>query len=170
MKPGKIGSTIEAGTHRLSNSVAWVARGVLFLMMLFVAGDVIGRYVFSRPIKGSEEIAEVMMVVVIFLAMGYCTLKSGHVRVELVTSRLSGHTQAIWDTITSLAGTVLVAFIAWQMGVRVFGELVSSAPRASWVLGIPQAPFILVAAIGMLAMCLELLVHLFRSLTRATAR
>lgn len=165
MKPGKIGSAIEGGTHWLSNSVAWVAKVVLFLMMLLVAADVTGRYVFTRPFEGTQEVIEVMMVVVIFLAMGYCTLKRGHVRVELVTSHLSGRTRAILDAFVSLAGTVIVALIVWQLSIRVWGELVSSSPRISWVLGIPAAPFILVAAIGVLAMCLELLVRLFRSLT-----
>ena len=166
MKPGKIGSTIVAGIHRLSNGVAWVARGVLLLMMLFATADVTGRYVFSRPIEGSQEVTEAMMVFVIFLGMGYCTLQRGHVRVELVTSRLSEHTQAILDAIVSLAGTAIVALIVWQMGVRVYGELVSSSPRMTWILGIPYAPLLFVAAVGMLAMCLELFVRLFRSSTQ----
>lgn len=170
MKLNEIGGTTERGIHGLSKGMAWVAAGIIFLMMFLVTADVAGRYVFNKPIKGALEIAELMMVLLVFLAMSYCTLKAGHVVVDLVTSRLSSRTNAILNVVTSLASAVIVGFIAWQLGMKGWREVVSSSSRLTLLLQIPEAPFYLVAAIGSLIACVELLIHSFHSLGQAQGR
>ena len=170
MKPSKIGSITERGIHGLTQGGYWVSGIVLILLMLLVAADVIGRYVFSSPITGAMEIDELMMVLLVFLALAYCTLEKGHISVELVISRLSGRNQAILDCITSFISAAMIAIIAWQLGSWGWHQLLSSSGRLTLLLTIPQAPFILVASLGCLLMCLELLIGSFRSLARAASR
>lgn len=143
---------------------------MLFLMMLLVAADVIGRYVFNSPIYGAMEIGELMMVILVFLGMSYCTLERAHVRVELLVSRFSERTQVILDIIMSIASAAIFALIVWQMGMQGWQGLFSPSGRITLLLGLKEAPFLLIAAIGGLLMCLELLVHSFHSLAKVVSR
>jgi TRAP-type C4-dicarboxylate transport system permease small subunit len=135
-------------------------------MMLLVAADVIGRYVFNSPIYGAMEMGELMMVILVFLGMSYCTLERAHVRVELLVSRFSERTQVILDIIMSIASAAIFALIVWQMGMQGWQGLFSPSGRITLLLGLKEAPFLLIAAIGSLLMCLELLVHSFHSLAK----
>jgi TRAP-type C4-dicarboxylate transport system permease small subunit len=129
----------------------------LFLMMLLVAVDVTGRYVFSKPIKGALEIDELMMVIVAFLAFAYCTYRKGHIMVELVLYRLSRRTQAIMNGFTSLISAFIVGLAAWQMGIYGYNELFSLTGQVTLLLSIPIAPFFLISAFAFALMLVELL-------------
>ena len=170
MKASKIGSVTEAAIHGLTKGGYWVAGGLLFLLMLLVTADVIGRYVLSSPITGAADVEESMLVLLVFFSLAYCTLKRGHITVELVVSRLSERTQAILDSITSFASVTIFALIVWRMSIAGWHQVVSSSPVISLVLGIPYGPFILLAAIGSALVCFELLIHFSHRLAQLTGR
>jgi len=172
MKLSGIGGVTERGIHGLSKWLGWGSAAIIFLMMFFVAADVGGRYIFNKPITGSLDIVELMMGLLTFLAMGYCAFKAGHVVVDLLTSGLSSHTNAILNIITSFASAVILGFIVWQLGYKgVVGMIsVSAGGRRSLLLQIPQSPFYVVAAIGCLLACVELLIHAFHSIRQVTSR
>jgi TRAP-type C4-dicarboxylate transport system permease small subunit len=158
VKVGKIAGSIESGIHSLSRGIRYIAMAALFLMMCLVAADVIGRYVFNNPIKGALEIDELMMVVVVFLAMAYCTMNKGHIIVELLLYRLSKRNQAILNSFSSVCGAIVIALITWQTGTRGWEELLSPTGSITMLLGIPIAPLLLLAAISLFLTCLELII------------
>jgi TRAP-type C4-dicarboxylate transport system permease small subunit len=170
MKPGKIFGLTERGIHGLTKVGSRVAAAALFLMMLLVAADVIGRYVFSKPIKGAMEIDELMMVLVVFLVLAYCTLEKGHIRVELLLAHLSRRTQAILDSFTYLSSLGIVALFVWQMGMLGWQELFSPTGNVSLLLAIPEAPLLLLAAICCVLLCFELIIAFLQSLAQVSSR
>jgi TRAP-type C4-dicarboxylate transport system permease small subunit len=169
VKPGKIVSITEGAIHRLTQGGYWIAGVVLFSLMLLVPADVIGRYVFSKPIPGANEIEESIMVLLVFFGLAYCTLKKGHVSVELLVSRLSEQTQAILDSLTSFASAGIFALIAWRTSILGWHEVVTST-EAGLVLGIPYGPFMLLAAVGSALLCFEMLIHFSHHLAQLTGR
>jgi TRAP-type C4-dicarboxylate transport system permease small subunit len=168
MKLSKIGNACARGIHWLTNGCKQIAAAMLFVMMLLVAADVTGRYVFNKPIKGTMEIEELMMVVTVFLSLAYCTFTKGHITVELLLSRLSRHSQAILNSVASVVSILVLAIIIWQMGLRGWLELLSPTGRVTMLLNIPVAPFILLAAIGCVLMALESLLNIFHLSDEAT--
>jgi len=156
-------TTMDRALNKLSTGLMWIAQVALFLLMLLVAFDVIGRYVFGSPIMGALEVIEVLMVPIVFLALGFCTRKGQHVIVDLVTFRLSSRAQRISGVGASLACAVTFAIIAWQTGLQALGEILSSASSSSMTLHLPESPFLIVAAVGSLAMCLEFVMQAFNS-------
>jgi TRAP-type C4-dicarboxylate transport system permease small subunit len=169
-KINKIGGTIERGIREVLDKIRWPAAITLFLMALLTTADVIGRYIFSSPISGTNEIEELMMVVVVFLAMGYCTLEGRQSYASVVVSHLSERTRAMADSVTSFLAAVIFSLIFWQTAIWGWGEAMSPAGRATWLLLIPQGPFMLVAALGCLLVCFASLVNFFRSLARMIGR
>ena len=169
MKLSKLGGSIETGIHTLGHSFIWVAATAVCLMMLLTFSDVIGRYLFNRPIKGAAEITEQMLVFVIFLAAAYLAAKNRHVRVDAVTSRLPSRGRAILDSVTSFACAGTVTLLVWQMGARAW-DMILYPGSTTPILLVPLGPFVMVAAIGCLILCLEFWLQFSHALAQAVSK
>ena len=73
----------------LFTGLNWVPVIFVFIMMFLTAADVLGRYIFSRPIYGAQDVTELMLVVIVFFGIPYLQFVKGHIKVELLFSRLS---------------------------------------------------------------------------------
>ena len=147
---------------KVINVIVWVlvsiAMIVLVGMMLITVVDVSGRYLLNKPIVGSTEITEVMMVSLSFLALVWCTMKKVHIRLDLLTDYIPPATRTINDTIFFVLGMVLFSFISWQNFLMAKANYI--AGYSSWVLHIPNYPFYFVVAIttGIVALILLLFI------------
>jgi TRAP-type transport system small permease protein len=157
---------IESTIHRISRQITWLSMGILFLMVLLVTVGVIARYVFNSPLRGDIEIQELMMVLIIFIAFPFCQMEKGNVYVELLVDRLNGRSKAIFQSFAYLMGLFIIILIIWQTGLRVIRGMVDVHSDITLMLGIPVAPFVLVAEIGLILFAAEWLIELVHSLNR----
>ena len=72
--------TIIKAVSRIANGVGMA---VLTFMMLVTVADVFLRYAFNKPILGTVELCEYMMVAVVYLALPLCAFRGGNARVEV---------------------------------------------------------------------------------------
>jgi len=158
MRLGQLGSKIEQGIHKTSTTINYIALLFLFLMMLLVAFDVLGRYLFDSPFIGTFDSIEMMMAVVVFCSLAYCTLVEGHVRVDVILSRLSKRTKSILNVITFIPSVFIVALMAWRLGERAWTIIMNLPGPATPTIDIPHWPFIILGAIAFLLFCLELII------------
>lgn len=145
---GNIATAIARGT-----SVVGVS--ALVAMMFLTGSDVTLRYIFNRPIPGSMEVTEFMMAMVIGLGLAYCALQKGHVRVDIVLSRLPRLAQVVMNSIASFIFLGLFILITWRTAYR--AESMMDQGLVSQVLYIPVYPFALVVTAGCAVLCLVLL-------------
>ena len=138
--------------------------GVIILvgMMAVTVADVIGRYFFRRPIIGSMEISIHFMVCVVFLGMGWCALNDGHIRVDIITDKLSKRGEALLDGFDNLATLIVGLIIAWRSYIEVL--TVKEMDVNSPILGIPRYPFVFVTAFGFLLLFFAALILFIRDL------
>jgi TRAP-type C4-dicarboxylate transport system permease small subunit len=122
------------------------AAGVLFLMMLLTVADVLLRATLSKPIIGTTEITEQMMVAVVFLGFGWCALQGRQVRVDLFVSRYRPRTQWGIDVMIYFVGLVLVAVICWRTFVMTL--TVQRLGITCSYIGVPKFPFYALATFG----------------------
>lgn len=171
MKIGRLGHTTGRGIHSLARAAAWVAGVCVVIMMFLTFADVFGRYLFGLPIKGVHDVTILMMVVMSFLAFGYAQITQTHVTVNVVTSRLSKHTNSMLSIFTHLFGIGVYGVMSWALATRAWGYLATpeKAP-VSLLLLIPHVPFIFVAAGGSAILCLVLIVDFARSIGEAMGR
>ena len=159
--------------RRLGNQLGrWIGTGikgfgfigciVLCLMVIIFTINVVGRYFFNRPLLGADEIIDVSMVALVFLAIGYTGLHRGHVRVDLVTSHLPKRLETVLDSVASLLGAGFWAILGWQASVRTWSSIFQKRESTD-VLDIPMTPFLLVMAAGCFILSLQLLVDFYRS-------
>src|SRR3989304_1853145 len=157
MKLGGLGQKAEKGLHAVSHTLNWVSMAFIVIMVLTVTLDVGGAYLFKKPLTGVIDIIELMMVVTVFLGLGYCASVNGNVRGGVLHNRLPKRAQAGVDIFTFTASLFIVVLITWRLGVRAWSVMQSPPGPATSTLLIPHLPFIWIAVAGSLLLCLELL-------------
>lgn len=148
--------------NRTVRGVSVVAASAMIAMMFLTGTDVTLRYIFNSPLPGSMELTEFMMVIVVALGLSYCALQMGHVRVDVVVSRLPKRAQVVMNTIASFVFLGLFILITWQTVPRV--KAMIDVQLRSQVMGIPVPPFALVVTAGGAVLCLVLLRDFFDDL------
>ncbi len=156
---------ISGITNPLVGLLKGIAMGVLFIMMLLTASDVMFRYIFNRPIAGSIELTEFMMAIMVSFGIAYCAVLGGHVSVDVVVSLLPKKVRTIIGIITTLLSLGLFLLITWQ-NVLYIKEIFDSGLESP-VLLLPAYPYIAAVAIGFGALCLVLLMNFFQLLSEA---
>jgi len=142
-----------------------MATGMLGLLMVLTVANVILRDVFNKPIRGTPELSEFMMVIVIFLALAWCAVTRKHVRVDLIVSRFPSRVQAIVDSITLFATLGIFVIITW----RSFLESMAVYDTTS-LLRLPHAPFYWIMTVGLAVFCLSIAVLLIENIAEARKR
>ncbi|MEJ2716840.1 MAG: TRAP transporter small permease [Deltaproteobacteria bacterium] len=95
--------------------------GVVFILMLIIVGDVVGRAFFNHPITGAPELARVSLVSVLFLGLAKTLRMGKHIRATLLLNRASPVVAAGLDLLANLLGLfvfVLLCYSCWGLTVE----------------------------------------------------
>jgi TRAP-type C4-dicarboxylate transport system permease small subunit len=84
---------------------------LLFLMMVLIVTDLFGRSLF-KPVPGTLESTEIIMVFLIFLSLAYTEIKGMHVRAQTVVIRFPKRVQILLDIAASTLGSAYFSFMA----------------------------------------------------------
>lgn len=139
---------------------------ILLFMVLLLGFNVILRYLINRPIKGSVEMEEFLLVILVFFGVAYTAIKKQHIRVDLLISRLPESFQPVISSVTSALSVGLCVVVTWQTAVYAQTRWASSAE--SIILHLPLFPFILATALGCALLGLAMLVEFLRSLSEVS--
>jgi TRAP-type C4-dicarboxylate transport system permease small subunit len=162
----KRGESLIKGVRSLENILCAVGCGVYLLLMLIGAGDVIGRYVFNRPIKGTLEFSELMIAVIVFLGWGYVQRERGHVRLDFVVNRFPRKAQIITDLVTSFLFFAVSGLIVWRAVLIAINDLREGIVLINPVVMTPTAPFNFLVAFGGGIVCLELIIQIVEQIRK----
>lgn len=81
-------------------------------MMLLTFADVIGRYVFSKPIFGASEIISALLAVTIFAGLGITNARDEHIVVELIDHQVRRISPRLYDLAIQLFSIAAMALVA----------------------------------------------------------
>lgn len=167
MKKGFLGIAVTILNHA---SLGASVLGILFMvaMLLLTVGDVFLRFVFNRPILGSVEITEYLMVGTGFLGIAWCAAKGGHVGVDLIVSHFPPRIQAVIDSVTCLLSLGVAPIVAWQAFLQ--AGYAKAENVQSDLLDIPAYPFYLIVGIAFVLFSLVLVNSLVQFITKAVKR
>lgn len=146
---------VADGLHKVSNVCVWVSGVMLFLIAALIFIDVLGRYIFNHPIKGSQEIVELAIVCVLYLGLPYSTYCRAHVRVDALITRFPYKVRMI----TLGVVTLLCMLVSGPIAVQLFrqGLNVFARGTASVILKIRHWPLYFIASFGNLLLTFEFL-------------
>lgn len=128
-------------------------------MMTLTFVDVVLRYVVNRPLRGSLEITELLLLVLIFAGLPLVTHASEHVTMDLIDRLLGERGRRFLNQLVELVCASLMFLLAWLMWIKA-GRIAAYGDTTD-VLRIVVGPFVYF----MVAMILlSGLLHLYKAL------
>jgi TRAP-type C4-dicarboxylate transport system permease small subunit len=163
----KTARSFETGLTSVCRVMNILGVVVLLAMTAMTVFDVIGR-VFKRPIIGSTEITEFMMVTIVFLCLAWVAVKGRMITVDLITMRLSSRVNAILNSITLFIGTGVIGVVSWQSYLATFDSYNDMVETI--ILHIPSYPFMWVLSIGFSVLTIVMAMLFVKNLAKAVNR
>jgi TRAP-type C4-dicarboxylate transport system permease small subunit len=161
----KIASRVESGVISTNKIMAYAAGVALTAMMLLTVADVCGRYLFSKPIKGTYELVGFLLVGAGSLGLGYCQVKKAHIRVDFLLQRFPEKLRAVLTALANFLGFAAFSILCWRC-ILYAQYYLSATGNHTDTLHIPLFPFVVVLAVGTGMLALVILFDLIRSITK----
>lgn len=139
----------------------------LAAMALLTLVDVLGRYVFSFPVRGSVELTELLMVAVIFSGIPLATAAHAHVAVDLVTLALGPRARKVQTALAhtiALGASLLFGSVTWSRAMAAL-----EFQDQTTMLGIPLAPMVFFMSVLLFVNALGNAAHLWNVMTERSA-
>lgn len=102
--------------------LAFVACIVLFTMMVLTFVDVVGRYLFLKPVPAAYEIISLMMPAIIFCALPLTVLRESHVTVDLLDAFIGEGLARIQGIVVSLVSAAALGLVTWRLGIKSYDD------------------------------------------------
>lgn len=152
-------SRFQAAVHATTRIFALLAVSCVVFVLLAVTADVFRRSLFGKSIGGVLEISEVMMVVIVFLGLGYAERRGAHVSMTLLIRKLPSRSAAVVNSVGLLVVLVVVGWMVWVTGDRAL-ESVAAGEYRFGLVRIAVWPARIAIVLGLAAYFLELALRL----------
>lgn len=145
----KLGTVLGKLLDRINTLMIIIAAFLLIALTLIVGADITLRYGFSRPLGWVKETSEYILVFLGFLVAAWILKDDGHVKMDLVLSRLGPRGQAMMSIVTSAISTLVVLIVSWY-SLKVTVDFYRTKLLTPSVLELPKWIFILPMFVGSL--------------------
>jgi TRAP-type C4-dicarboxylate transport system permease small subunit len=160
--------TVSIKVERLSISInrllTHLGSIALALLMFLTVADVFGRYFFNRPVSGTFELTEMLMVPIVFLALGLAQHHNEHISLDLAYNYFPSRQKKEVDVIVDLVNLVVVVAITWQL--YEYSVRMSEGNYTTAVLQLPIHPFVILAIAGTASYVLAIICDLGKSIRK----
>lgn len=132
-------NAIDALVRGASRRLAQISCGFLVVIMLITTIDTGMRYLFSRPIGGSNEIIEILLSFLIMFAIPYCTSERAHIKVDLLDGFLGPFARRFCDIVNGIIGVAVLCFLSQRatlkaLDAREFGDTTIFLSFPQWAI------------------------------------
>jgi TRAP-type C4-dicarboxylate transport system permease small subunit len=127
---------LDRGLEPLLGAAAGV---LLFCMMSVTFVDVVLRYIFNAPLRGSFEVTELMLVVLIFAALPLVSRREEHVVMDFLDRYIGPRLYRVLRALEHVVSAAVMSGLSWLLWQRA-SKLAAYGDTTS-VLRIQLAPF-----------------------------
>ena len=157
---------LEERTSFLFSALGAISAAGLIAMIMITVADATGRRLFSLPIYGSYESVTLLLSVVFFSSLSYCTIKRGHFAIDVMTSRFPPRVRLYMVTIMYLVSALLSWLLASQLVVLSL-KLKAAHLTGTQFTFLPVYPFGLFGALCLIVVGWAFLVQFINFLVKA---
>jgi TRAP-type C4-dicarboxylate transport system permease small subunit len=133
------------------------ASAILFVLMVITFADVVSRYVLNAPWRGSFEITELMLLVLIFAGLPLVSHADEHVTMDFIDKWLRARPLAVLERLVNALCCAAMLFLAWQVWLKA-GKIAAAGDYTD-TLHVVYGPFVYFMAV---MTAVTGLVHLYR--------
>lgn len=98
-------------TDRIPRWMAFLSGVSVLVVTLMITYDVLLRYFFNRPQLFVDELATLILILIIFGGIAFTFQRGGHIRVDLLTNRLGRRANRTLRILTLFLGIVFLGII-----------------------------------------------------------
>ena len=122
-----------------SQGLTVVGATALVVMTVWTVVDVLTRYLLAKPLRGSIDLVEVMLVLVVFLALPACFTRDEQITVDVVDHMVSPRIQHVLQLFAALATLVFLGLLGYTglqplLDAWTFGDRKPDLPMPIFVL------------------------------------
>lgn len=136
----------------VNRALHYVAGALIIAVMLFTGYNVLGRWLFGAPLRGTVELTQVAMIGIVYLGLAYAQHQDNHIAVELLYQRFGARGRLVLDVFSTALSIIVLALVAWRL--YEYAAVLEAGGRTTASRGIPLYPFAYVAIIGIVAFIL----------------
>jgi len=114
LMPKSIPGTISKVLDSIAFWAQALGAAILCGLMIFTFVAVLLRYVFNAPLRGDIEVTQLASLAVTWLGVAWGQVKKTHLRVDILTSKLSKRNAFFLETGTYILIIAVVAIMFWQ--------------------------------------------------------
>jgi len=100
--------------HKLSLWGAYVSSVLLISLVILIMTEIIGRHFFNTSTMIADEYSGYLYLASIFLGLAYTFENNAHIRINIITSKLSKRTNKYIDIFASFITSVVLIFILYR--------------------------------------------------------
>jgi TRAP-type C4-dicarboxylate transport system permease small subunit len=153
---GRTLATLRAIIQTTSAVLAWIAGLLTLVLMGIVVAEVILRKYFGTTLRGTIEYSEILLVFIVFGAVAHSQQVGGHVKTELLTSRLPPQPAALVRTGGLVVTAALLAWMTQATAARGWDSMQTGESRFG-IQEVPVWPARLAIPVGLLFLTFEVI-------------
>lgn len=152
----------------MSKGLHYVAQIIILVMMFIVTIDVFGRFFFNQPLKGTVEITELGLALVVFFGLSYTHIAKEHITIDFIVDKFSEKIQLVINSAINLLIGTLMGLVAWQLWEN--SQRLLNAKAVTGDLGIPVYIFVILAAIGTVVFAFTAILNVIVSIQKVVKK
>lgn len=149
--------------HTLNIMLVFSGILVIFAALIINVG-IITRTFLNLPIPWVPEISGYILLYITFLVAAWVLKEEGHVKMDIVLSKLSPKGQFMMNTITSAISAIVSLILAWY-GAKVTLDLFRTGYFTTSILELPKFIFTISIFVGCFLLSIQFIRRTFGNLT-----
>jgi len=138
---------------------------VIMALCLYTTGDVVGRYIFNKPLWGAYELSLIFLIYITFWGIAFVQSRGGHMRLGFLWQRFGLRGKATLDLLTVLIGLFLFVIITWQgWSYAVESWVMKESSMGAWE--VPYFPARIGLAIGAMLLLVQYVIDVVRNVAQ----
>jgi TRAP-type C4-dicarboxylate transport system permease small subunit len=158
-----IGKAVISFVLSMNRVQAIISSFCVFIIMFLISADVIGRFFFGKPVMGTYEIGQTLMVFIVFFGLAYTQMTGGNVTVETFIRNFGPKTRLALSLFAAFVGLVLfslMTYSSWKLAWTAW----ANKRTIQGLLGLPLYPSKFAVSVGTATLSLYFLLDLIRKI------
>lgn len=97
----------------IASACSWCATVALAIIVIVNGSNVVGRYVFGRPITWAEELMLYLMILVVFAGCAVVSWRGGHIQIDALINRFPRQLRSVVAVAIALIAAALLLTVAY---------------------------------------------------------
>lgn len=156
-------SRADRALFRGETLLALIGGLAVFSLMILAVLSVGGRNFFNQPLPGYVDWIEQIMPLIAFIGVSYCQRLDGHIRMDILVSRLKGRPLWAAEFVSTLLMLLIMVLMVWGSWSHFDRSFDFNAPLwsrdSSLDIRLPIWPAKLLAPVAFSVLCLRLALH-----------